>query len=43
MLTGDSHMLAFDNGYNNKYGGFPHVVSSPLDRTNSCKGGTYTQ
>lgn len=41
MVTGDSHMVAFDNGYNNDQGGFPSAVSSPLDKTPSCKGGKY--
>ncbi|KAL4434714.1 hypothetical protein ABPG74_017134 [Tetrahymena malaccensis] len=42
LITGDSHMVAFDNGYNNDAGGFPHCISSPMDKTPSCKGGTYT-
>ncbi|EAS07543.2 PhoD-like phosphatase (macronuclear) [Tetrahymena thermophila SB210] len=42
LITGDSHMVAFDNGYNNDAGGFPHCISSPMDKTPSCKGGQYT-
>lgn len=42
MITGDSHMVAFDNGYNNKVGGFMNIIASPMDKTPSCKGGLYT-
>ncbi|KAL4483544.1 hypothetical protein ABPG72_016825 [Tetrahymena utriculariae] len=42
LITGDSHMVAFDNGHNNDAGGFPHCISSPMDKTPSCKGGHYT-
>ena len=34
-------MNAFDNGYNNDAGGFANCVSSPMDKTPSCKGGKY--
>ncbi len=32
MVSGDNHMLALDNGFNNKdSGGFINVVAAPLD------------
>lgn len=42
MLSADAHMLALDDGSNNRgatgTGGFPVFQVSPLDRTNSKKG-----
>lgn len=42
MLSADAHMLAIDDGSNNRgangTGGFPVFQASPLDRTNSKKG-----
>lgn len=42
MLSADAHMLALDDGSNNRgatgTGGFPVFQASPLDRTNSKKG-----
>lgn len=42
MLSADAHMLALDDGSNNRApngtGGFPVFQASPLDRTNSKKG-----
>jgi len=40
MLSGDVHMLAIDDGRNNRYGasgerGFPIMQAAPLDRSNS--------
>ena len=37
MLTSDTHMLAFDNGYNNE--GIPICFSGAMDREANCKGG----
>lgn len=37
MISGDSHMLTFDDGSNNLYGRFPIFQCSPLDSTPSCK------
>jgi len=42
MVSGDNHMIAFDNGYNNPFGNFMSVVAAPLDKENSCKGGKWT-
>lgn len=37
MLSGDSHMVTFDSGEYNLYGGFPIFQCSDLDSGNSCK------
>ena len=39
MLSGDAHMLAFDDGRNNRHGGFVVAQAAPLDRFSSEKGG----
>lgn len=41
-IAGDAHMLAFDDGTNNQWGGFPIYQASPLGRSNSTKGGPYS-
>ncbi|MFN0111577.1 MAG: alkaline phosphatase D family protein [Blastocatellia bacterium] len=45
MLSADAHMLAIDDGRNNRppngAGGFPVFHASPLDRRRSDKGGPY--
>ena len=42
MLSGDSHMIAFDDGSSNIYGEFPVVQAAAMDRYGSCKGGPYS-
>ena len=47
VASGDAHMVAFDDGTNNRYGhtddgGFPVVHAGALDRRGSVKGGPYT-
>lgn len=42
MLSGDAHMLAFDDGRNNVNGGFVVAQSGPLDRFVRRKGGPYS-
>lgn len=46
MLSADAHMLAIDDGSNNRppngSGGFPVFHASPLDRRRSDKGGPYS-
>jgi len=44
MLSGDSHLLAADTGFNNLHGGFPVAVAAPLDRASGGgnDGGPYT-
>jgi alkaline phosphatase D len=42
MLSGDAHMLAFDDGRNNKNGGFVVAQAAPLDRFVRSKGGPYS-
>lgn len=47
MVSGDAHMLAFDDGSNSNYAqksgkGFPVFHVSALDRTGSDKGGPYS-
>ena len=47
MLSGDAHMVAFDDGTHNHYGrpdggGFPIAHAAALDRRGSTKGGPYT-
>ncbi len=42
MLSGDGHMLAFDDGRNNLHGGFVVAHAAPLDRFVRRKGGPYS-
>lgn len=47
MLSGDAHMLAIDDGSNNRYGPsgkplFPVFQAAALDRKGSIKGGPYS-
>ena len=42
MLSGDAHMLAMDDGRNNRNGGFPVAHAAPLDRWTRIKGGPYS-
>lgn len=42
MLSGDAHMLAFDDGRNNQNGGFIVAQAAPLDRFVRRKGGPYS-
>ena len=42
MLSGDAHMLAFDDGRNNAHGGFVVAQAAPLDRFLNRKGGPYS-
>ncbi len=42
MLSGDAHMLAFDDGRNNPHGGFVVAQAAPLDRFVRSKGGPYS-
>jgi len=42
MLSGDAHMLAFDDGRNNAHGGFVVAHAAPLDRFVRRKGGPYS-
>lgn len=42
MLSGDAHMLAFDDGRNNRHGGFIVAQAAPLDRFLRHKGGPYS-
>lgn len=42
MIGGDAHMLGFDDGTNNAYGGFPVVQAASLDQKPNCKGGPYS-
>ncbi len=42
MLSGDAHMLAFDDGRNNQHGGFVVAQAAPLDRFVRRKGGPYS-
>lgn len=41
MISGDAHMVAFDDGSNSE-GGFPVFHAAPLDRRGSYKGGPYS-
>ena len=48
MLSGDAHMVAIDDGANNRYGrrnrpGFPVFHASAFDRPGSVKGGPYSE
>ncbi|KRX06746.1 hypothetical protein PPERSA_09148 [Pseudocohnilembus persalinus] len=40
-IGGDAHMTGFDNGYNNPLGDYHILVSGPMDKANSCKGGEF--
>ena len=42
MLSGDAHMLAFDDGRHNPHGGFVVAQAAPLDRFVRRKGGPYS-
>lgn len=47
MVSGDAHMLAFDDGTNTDYsttqaGGFPLLHAAAIDRPGSVKGGPYS-
>ncbi len=42
MLSGDAHMLAFDDGRHNVNGGFVVAQAAPLDRFVRRKGGPYS-
>lgn len=42
MLSGDAHMLAFDDGRHNTHGGFVVAQAAPLDRFLRRKGGPYS-
>jgi len=42
MIGGDAHMLGFDDGRNNAFGGFPVVQAASLDQKPNCKGGPYS-
>ena len=42
MLSGDAHMLAFDDGRHNANGGFVVAQAAPLDRFVRRKGGPYS-
>jgi alkaline phosphatase D len=42
MLSGDAHMLAFDDGRHNPNGGFVVAHAAPLDRFVRSKGGPYS-
>ena len=47
MLSGDAHMVAYDNGTNTNYSsepgpGFPLLHAAALDRPGSVKGGPYS-
>jgi phosphodiesterase/alkaline phosphatase D-like protein len=49
MISGDAHMLAIDDGTNNRYAdpegppGFPVMQAAALDRSGSVKGGPYSE
>jgi phosphodiesterase/alkaline phosphatase D-like protein len=49
MLSGDAHMLAIDDGTNNRYAdpngppGFPVMHAAAMDRDGSVKGGPYSE
>ncbi len=43
IISGDMHAVAYDNGINNEWGGFPVCHAAPLFRFSSQKGGPYTQ
>jgi hypothetical protein len=41
IVAGDMHALAYDDGSNNAWGGFPVLQAAPLDKRPSQKGGPY--
>ena len=41
MISGDTHMLTYDDGVRNEQGHFPIFQCSTLDSSPSCKGGGY--
>ena len=41
IIAGDMHALAYDDGSNNAWGGFPVLQAAPLDKRPSQKGGPY--
>lgn len=41
VISGDMHALAFDDGRNNSWGGFPVLQAAPLGKKPSRKGGPY--
>jgi phosphodiesterase/alkaline phosphatase D-like protein len=48
MLSGDAHMVAIDDGTNNRYatdgdGSFPVMHAAALDRRSEVKGGPYSE
>ncbi len=48
IIAGDAHMVAADDGTNSDYstglvGGFPVFQSAPLNKSNSTKGGPYSE
>jgi hypothetical protein len=46
MLAGDAHMVAIDDGSNNRFapgGSFPVIQAAALDRQGSTKGGPYSE
>jgi len=49
MISGDAHMLAIDDGTNNRYAdpagpsGFPVMQAAALDKDGSVKGGPYSE
>lgn len=49
MISGDAHMLAIDDGSNNRYAdpagppGFPVMQAAALDKEGSVKGGPYSE
>ena len=41
MISGDIHMVGFDDGSNNEYG-FPVIQAAALDGYPTCAGGPYS-
>jgi phosphodiesterase/alkaline phosphatase D-like protein len=41
IVSGDMHALAYDDGGNNAWGGFPVLHAAPLDKAPRHKGGPY--
>jgi phosphodiesterase/alkaline phosphatase D-like protein len=42
IVSGDMHALAYDDGRNNAWGGFPVLQAAPLDKSPTQKGGPYS-
>jgi len=42
MISGDAHMIGFDDGSNNDLAGFPTIQAGSLDSRPNCKGGPYS-